>query len=235
MEEIKNSPFINYPIKYEDNIRVCFMKTYDTEGLEFIDHETIEKQRNVLSYIIKKIGTNILSGKSIMNVSLPIKIFDPRSMMEAFAYNYRISNNFLKNFSEISNLERLKLITSYGLATMSLGIGCGKPFNPILGETFQAKIGESLIYAEQTSHHPPIFNYYVKNPNFISYGYSSMEAIASPNSAKAKNSGKFYMKVNDGSEYQFVVPDFQMTGLMMGIRYVNFIGSMIVEDLVISY
>jgi hypothetical protein len=34
-----------------------------------------------------------------------------------------------------------------------------KPFNPILGETFQAFAGDYVIAAEQTSHHPPITHY----------------------------------------------------------------------------
>lgn len=58
------------------------MKTYGTEGLEFIDQETLKKQRGVFSYMVKKVGANLLSGKSIMNVSLPIYIFDPRSVLE---------------------------------------------------------------------------------------------------------------------------------------------------------
>jgi hypothetical protein len=58
------------------------MKTYGTEGLEFIDQETLKKQRGVMTYMIKKVGANLLSGKSIMNVSLPIYIFDPRSVLE---------------------------------------------------------------------------------------------------------------------------------------------------------
>ena len=31
-----------------------------------------------------------------------------------------------------------------------------KPFNPILGETFQCWINGCPLYAEQISHHPPI-------------------------------------------------------------------------------
>jgi len=58
------------------------MKDYGTEGLEFINQELLKKQRGVLSYMIKKIGSNILTGKSIMNVSLPINIFDSRTMLE---------------------------------------------------------------------------------------------------------------------------------------------------------
>ena len=45
-----------------------------------------------------------------------------------------------------------------------------KPFNPILGETFQAKVGDSMTYSEQISHHPPILYYYVVNPKFKLWG-----------------------------------------------------------------
>lgn len=31
-----------------------------------------------------------------------------------------------------------------------------KPFNPPLGETFQARIANGDFYAEQINHHPPI-------------------------------------------------------------------------------
>lgn len=59
-----------------------YIKNYGTEGIEFINQETINKHRSTISYIIKKIGSNLLSGKSIMNVSLPIYIFDHKSLLE---------------------------------------------------------------------------------------------------------------------------------------------------------
>jgi hypothetical protein len=31
-----------------------------------------------------------------------------------------------------------------------------KSFNPVIGETFQSKIGNDNVYAEQISHHPPV-------------------------------------------------------------------------------
>lgn len=58
------------------------MKAYGTEGLEYINQDVLKKQRSVMTYMLKKIGSNLLSGKSIMNVSLPIYIFDPRSVLE---------------------------------------------------------------------------------------------------------------------------------------------------------
>lgn len=59
------------------------MKCYVKDGIEFINQDILKKQRSVMSYMLKKIGGNILTGKRIMNVSLPIYIFDCRSMLEA--------------------------------------------------------------------------------------------------------------------------------------------------------
>ncbi len=39
-----------------------------------------------------------------------------------------------------------------------------KPFNPILGETYQAQYSSGLqVYAEQISHHPPVSSWQVED------------------------------------------------------------------------
>ena len=82
LEEEKANKKIDYLINYDDVLRTSFMKTYGNEGLEFINLECLKKHRGVMTYLIKNFGANLLSGKSIMNVSLPINIFDPRSALE---------------------------------------------------------------------------------------------------------------------------------------------------------
>ena len=52
----------------------------------FTNTTVIEKQRAVAGYMIKNIGLNLIKGKSIMNVSLPINIFDTRSILELYAW-----------------------------------------------------------------------------------------------------------------------------------------------------
>lgn len=44
-------------------------------GLEYVDAEKMQEQKKVLTYIIKRIGKNIFSGKGILNISLPVDIF----------------------------------------------------------------------------------------------------------------------------------------------------------------
>lgn len=107
-----------------------------------------------------------------------------------------------------------------------------KPFNPILGETFQSKIGDTEIYVEQTSHHPPIWNFYITNPNFKIYGYEQVEANMGANSITASKKGKLFIELPDKTLYKITKPHFVLTGTTMGKRYTYFSEELIVEDMV---
>lgn len=42
-------------------------------------------QKGVLKLIVKQITSNLMAGKSIMSMSLPVEIFDDFSALEGFA------------------------------------------------------------------------------------------------------------------------------------------------------
>lgn len=44
-------------------------------GLFYIHMKKIEVQKGILKYVISKLGKNLLSGKGILNISLPVDIF----------------------------------------------------------------------------------------------------------------------------------------------------------------
>lgn len=50
-----------------------------------------------------------------------------------------------------------------------------KPFNPILGETFELKRPTYLYFAEQVSHHPPITASFATSKHYEVFGDSSMK------------------------------------------------------------
>jgi hypothetical protein len=107
-----------------------------------------------------------------------------------------------------------------------------KPFNPILGETFQTKIGNTEIYLEQTSHHPPILNFYIFNPKFKCFGYEAIEATTGANSVVADRKGKYFICFKDGTLYKLIRPKLRLTGTTIGKRLTNFLDELVVEDLV---
>ena len=59
-------------------------------------------------------------------------------------------------------IEQAKLVVSFMIGLGPLHLNMTKPFNPILGETFEVSIGGIPLYMEQVSHHPPISAFYMK-------------------------------------------------------------------------
>lgn len=60
----------------------------DKEGaIIFINQKKIEDQKGVLKFVISKIGKNLLSGQSILSISLPVDIFSAESNLQRFIYS----------------------------------------------------------------------------------------------------------------------------------------------------
>lgn len=62
----------------------------------FLNKEKVAAQKKVISFILSKIGSNIISGKSITSISLPIDIFETRSNLERFAHSFSFAPTFLR-------------------------------------------------------------------------------------------------------------------------------------------
>jgi hypothetical protein len=104
-----------------------------------------------------------LKGLTITHISLPVKIFEPRSALQRVVDLFSFSPIFLTKAAETDDhLERFKLVIANAVSSMYLCCSQNKPFNPILGETLQAQFADGTeVYCEHTSHHPPISNFLV--------------------------------------------------------------------------
>jgi len=78
----RENKFILYKRNYDEYPIFNFMKALGTPGLELIDHVSIEKTDKVVGYMLKNLGKNILSGKNLTQISLPIYLNDERTMLE---------------------------------------------------------------------------------------------------------------------------------------------------------
>jgi len=79
--------------------------------LVFTNSKILEKQRGIMGYFLKKIGSSLLTGQSIMNISLPIKIFDDRSLLELFSHQHSLAPYFLEKAGrEEFGIEKMKLV-----------------------------------------------------------------------------------------------------------------------------
>jgi hypothetical protein len=89
---------------------------------------------------------------------------------------------------------RMKQVVSMVISTLYMTVKPSKPFNPILGETFEGYISASpsdvfKVFLEQTSHHPPVSNFLIESPMVKISGHYELCGASSGNSYLTKNQG----------------------------------------------
>ena len=114
-------------------------------------------------------ATAIFTGRGIVGISLPVRIFEPVSLLEREARYWSYVPYYLKRAASIKDpFERFKLVTMIGLSGSIVNIRQKKPFNPHLGETFQGYFADgSTIDMEYTEHHPPVSTFYIVDSDFV--------------------------------------------------------------------
>ena len=153
-EELKNKRVPDQPVHW---LLGTDFKRDPSVGLEVLNQEWINSQKKVLGFIIKGMGKNLLEGKSIMGMALPISIFSKDSILQRAAKCITYAPLILKKAAEIDDpLEQFKLAVAFYFTMLHISVEQQKPFNPILGETYQGLIGGVPVFLEQVSHHPPI-------------------------------------------------------------------------------
>jgi len=219
---------------YENEWKKNYTNTPQKSGLLYINEDAKKIGYDAVKYLVAKFSKNVLQGKSILNISLPVFMFDKRTLHIAFAYEQKFAPLFLTKAALcVNKIERLKWVTTYLISCLHLSVIQLKPFNPIIGETFQCRVGNIDIYIEQTVNHPITLNIYSKeiNGNFIMYGYLITDASVYINTLYSTRLGKCFIKFKDGTLYQLRLPPITLKGISMGDRIFNYYNKTIVQDL----
>ncbi len=200
-------------------------------SLKLKDEDIKERQRGIITDVLKNLKTNIISGKSIVGLSMPVRIFEPRSQIERVTDAMRFYPYYLGKASKIKDpVERIKFIHQGMFSALFQCLGQLKPFNPLLGETFQAKLDkDTIINAEHISHHPPISCYYVTNPEWTFDAKWTYNAEIGMNLVQF-NEGWGKITFKDGDVYQIIYPSGQIKGLLAGSRSINLIDAFFIKN-----
>ena len=228
---------IPYQYEYEKIIFKDYENTLYKNGLIYKDENEIKKIADGAKWLIKKFGKNLIQGKSVLRISLPVFLFDKRTLHEVLAYELRGAPYYLNHAYYSKNpFERLKWITVLLMSQCYISTFQTKPFNPIIGETFQCKIGDLNFYLEQTVNHPITANFYgiTDKKNIKIYGYIIYDASLGINNCYAIRTGKFFIEFDYGQKYQIRTPAVLLQGIV-GERLYNYIDSGLVLDLTNNY
>lgn len=209
-------------------------KRHASGGLWWTDEAELRKQRSVAVTVLKQLGSNILEGKDLTKIALPVYLFEPRSFLERLADGFSFAPHFLRKAAECTDpLERLKYVIAFSVAGLHLTATQKKPFNPILGETFQALFEDGTkIFCEQSSHHPPASNFQVipKDDAYRLYGYGVFSAHWKGNVIHGLQKGPNLVEFADGTKIVMELPYGIFKGLIWGDRIQDYGGSLTFVD-----
>ncbi|KAL7195304.1 hypothetical protein ACSBR1_035513 [Camellia fascicularis] len=108
-----------------------------------------------------------------------------------------------------------------------------KPFNPILGETYEmVNHGGVKFIAEQVSHHPPMSAGHAENDHFVSDMTSKVKTKFLGNSLDIYTLGRTWVTLKrDGVVLDLVPPPSKVHNLIFGRTWVDVPGEMIVTNM----
>ncbi|KAJ8290669.1 hypothetical protein GJAV_G00016130 [Gymnothorax javanicus] len=110
-------------------------------------------------------------GKDLSKVAMPVQLNEPLNTLQRLCEELEYSDLLDRAANTEDPYERMAYIATFavsGYASSYFRAG-GKPFNPVLGETYECDRTDKgfRFIAEQVSHHPPISACHAESRNFI--------------------------------------------------------------------
>lgn len=192
-----------------------------TGGMLFDDPKEGEMLRRSLQYLVKRVSSQVLGGDvNFTKMSMPVQLNEPRSALERITDDWAYASFYLSAAARASDpIERIKLIAAFVVSGLHCIETLGKPFNPILGSTYQATLGDGTpCYIEQTSHHPPVSHYLVQPESgeyqFAGFcGIDGKVAWGLDTGLSSRRIGMNVVKFTDGTRIVFNLPRMLVKGL----------------------
>lgn len=158
------------------------LTNHNTETNKFIKNELIGyplKNRKTLPRLSSDIPPisiwNIIKsaiGKDLTSIPVPVNFSEPISMLQRLCEDLEYSN-LLRDANHCNDSqERLMLVMAFAMSAYTSSHNrITKPFNPLLGETYEyvCPIRGFRYISEQVSHHPPISACHCESEDFIYY------------------------------------------------------------------
>ncbi|KAF5478466.1 hypothetical protein F2P56_005025 [Juglans regia] len=190
--------------------------------------DPVEKEKGVsLWYLIKD---NV--GKDLTRVCLPVYFNEPLSSLqkccEDMEYSFLLDKAY--EYGRVGNsLQRVLNVAAFAVSgyASSEGRHC-KPFNPLLGETYEADYPEKGIrfFSEKVSHHPTLIACHCEGRGWKFWGDSNIRTKFWGQSIQLDPVGVLTLEFDDGEIFQWSKVTTSIYNLILGKVYCGHHGTM---------
>ncbi|XP_014606256.1 PREDICTED: oxysterol-binding protein 1 isoform X1 [Polistes canadensis] len=99
-------------------------------------------------------------GKDLSKIPMPVNFSEPLSMLQRLTEDYEYAEILDRAAECTDSYEQMAYVAAFTISSYSTTAArTGKPFNPLLGETYECDRTDDLGWraiSEQVSHHPPM-------------------------------------------------------------------------------
>nr|XP_050848076.1 oxysterol-binding protein 1 isoform X1 [Vespula vulgaris]XP_050848077.1 oxysterol-binding protein 1 isoform X1 [Vespula vulgaris] len=99
-------------------------------------------------------------GKDLSKIPMPVNFSEPLSMLQRLTEDYEYAEILDRAAECTDSYEQMAYVAAFTISSYSTTASrTGKPFNPLLGETYECDRTDDLGWraiSEQVSHHPPM-------------------------------------------------------------------------------
>ncbi|KAL6979728.1 Oxysterol-binding protein-related protein 2A [Sarracenia purpurea var. burkii] len=198
----------------------------------------IERRKKLPDPVEKEKGVSLWSmikdnvGKDLTRVCLPVFFNEPISSLQKCFEDLEYSNLLDRAYEhgKVGNsLLRVLNVAAFAVSgyASSEGRHC-KPFNPLLGETFEADYPEKGIrfFSEKVGHHPTLIACHCEGKGWKFWGDSNLRTKFWGTSIQLDPVGTLTLEFDDGEVFQWSKVTTTICNLILGKVYLHHHGTM---------
>ncbi|EFY95491.1 ankyrin repeat protein [Metarhizium robertsii] len=137
-------------------------------------------------------------GKDMTKMTLPVSFNEPTSLLYRCGEDMEYADLLDLAAERADSIERLIYVAAFAASEYASTIGrVAKPFNPLLGETFEYVRPDKnyRFFIEQVSHHPPVGAAWAESPNWEYWGESAVKSKFYGKSFDINPLGTWFLKL----------------------------------------
>lgn len=159
-------------------------------------------------------------GKDMTKMTLPVTFNEPTSLLQRCAEDMEYTDLLETAARRTDSCERMVYVAAFAASEYASTIGrVAKPFNPLLGETFEYARPDKMyrFFIEQVSHHPPIGAAWAESPKWTYYGESAVKSKFYGKSFDINPLGTWFLRMRPDSAEEELYTWKKVTSSVVGI------------------
>ena len=215
--------------KYEESIQFEDAHSHYSEEDQAVPHRSnlpYLRNPNQKINIWKVVKDSV--GKELSKIAVPVYFNEPISFLQRFTEDLTYSEVIINACELEEPCLRLAYVACFAVTSyVSSAQRTMKPFNPLLGETYELVKDGYRVISEQVSHHPPISALHCQHSKFLMSASVDIRTSFKGTHLNVLPKGKYHLILKElGDHFVWEKPQTNVHNIIFGKMYVDHYGKM---------